>query len=585
MAADDKRKDPSQGKSKKPKPLIKLNGDANERYDSYGYRLDTPKPPAAPSSRAPAPKETQRSESVPKRTQHTPDNEKKEEKRVNAKTGERKKTQKPVTERKSKDESRNKEKSLYGNKRSSEKNTASSQSGDAALPAHEKRISQRSIKRRKNLKTAGKVCIFVILVVCIIALIFHNKANKAGNENTPRTAFLSSGTIENSFSINVNFVREENTVYAGFSGKLIAAVNEGDRVAAGNVIAYVVKPGYENDLRNLRNIDNKITAAKSASSYVGVSQSGDVAGMNENINELTLRLSAMSGVTSDMREYSDIMSELDSVFRLKNELLVNAGTADEYINGLKSEREAVLSKLSSSMYEIRAEHAGIVSFYVDTSNQNAADKASAISSYLDRKGESGNMLSESALSFDSVQMRNMQNADVGESDIVARITPDVTYYMTADITGVDYSRLVPGKKITVKGTDRGFTADATVEEILKYGDKQYILMKSSSGISGAISKREVQSDIVVDYSSGIKVPKRALADWDSAGLTARVTIVRANIVRYVYVNILAEDSEYAIISNSNGFGTENETDISTVRINDLYVVNYETVRDEQILGD
>lgn len=582
MASDNKRKDPVQEKSKKPRPLIKLNGEPNERYDSYGYKIEPPKPPAAPSYKAPAPAVPERKRTVqengrsqkasaprtaPERKKSAPNNKAaagKQHRKTEQSSA--KKTQKPRT-------TDRKERSLYGN--------GSSKSGDRA-PAHERRISERSIKRRKVLITAGKVCIFVLLAVCIIALILHEKAEDG---NTPRTAFVSTGTIEHSFGANVNFVRDENIVYAGFSGKLIPAVNEGDRVAAGNVIAYIVKSGYENDLKTLRNINNKISAAQNASSYVGASQNTEIAGMNENIKELTDKLSSMSGAASNMKEYTDTMSELDSVFSLKHEILVNTGTADEYINGLKNEREAVLARLDSSMYEIKAEHAGIVSFYVDTTAQNASDKAGAISSYIDKKGETGNMLSETALSFESTQMKSMLNKEVSESDAVARITPDVTYYMTADITGIDYSGLNAGKKIMIKGAGREFTAEATVEEILKYGDKQYLLMKSSSGMSGAISQRAVQSDIVINYSEGIKVPKRALTDWDSAGLTARITIVRSNYVSYVFVNVLAEDSEYAIISNSNSFGTEDANEISTVRINDLYVVNYEVVSNGQILGD
>ena len=64
-----------------------------------------------------------------------------------------------------------------------------------------------------------------------------------------------------------------------------------------------------------------------------------------------------------------------------------------------------------------------------------------------------------------------------------------------------------------------------MEELLRYGEKTYLLMKSSAGIAGTISGRVVNCDVVVDSSEGIKVPKRALAEWDSAGVTARIATV------------------------------------------------------------
>ncbi len=577
MADNSKRKSPDAGKVKKPRPLVRLNGSADERYDSYGYRIDIPKPPAVPSHTAPAPPVSESKRKAPQ-TAAKPAQKKK------AAADKTAPTRAAATARSA---------AKYGSNRSDKAAAAKKNAAPASEkpkqeqkqkqdPPHEQRIRARSAGRKKALLAFGKVAIFIILAACIIALVLHDKKV---DENTPRTAFVSTGTIENSFSRDVNFIREENVVYAGFSGKLISAVNEGDRVAAGNVIGYIVESGYEEDLKKLRNIDSKISAAQSASSYVGLSHNTELAELNKNINDLVLKLSHMSAVTSGMREYSEAMNELDRMFDTKNDIIVNSESPDEYINGLKAERESVLAKLASSMYEIKAEHAGVVSFYVDTQAQNATDKAHAISGYLDKKGETGNMLSETALTYENTQMRCTLNTNVNVNDAVARITADVTYYMTADITDTDAGGLTAGKKITVKGANREFTADATVEEILRYGDRQYVLMKSSSGISGAISNRTMRSDIVMDYIEGIKVPKRALADWDSAGLTARITIDRSNYVSYVFVNVLAEDSEYAIISNTSSFDSGDTGEISTVRINDLYVVNYETVREGEILSN
>ena len=269
---------------------------------------------------------------------------------------------------------------------------------------------------------------------------------------------------------------------------------------------------------------------------------------------------------------------------MKNDIMMNTETADEYITQLKNERAAALARLGDSMREVVTQQAGVVSFYTDSESQNASGKAQAISEYLSKKGETGNLLSETALSFGTAELRYTVGLEVVETDIVARVTPDVTYYLAADITGIDSAGLSEGKAVTVKASGREFSVPAEVEELLQYGEKTYLLMKSSAGIAGTISGRVVNCDVVVDSSEGIKVPKRALAEWDSAGVTARIAIVCSNYVSYVYVNVLAEDGEYAIISNSNGFGSEEEDAITSVRINDLYVVNYEKVTEGQIIG-
>ncbi len=555
MAGDDKRKSTDKGNIKKTKSLVKLNGKSDERYDNYGYRIEKPRPRQSSEI-------TRESSSVKSARPHEPESvitpPKKEKRSAPSKQHE----------------------SLYKSSRSS-KTQRPNPAARKELSSHERRISERAPKRKKNILLVVKVGLFILLVACTILLILYNKEE---NENTPKTTFVSTGTIENSFHADVHMIRDESAVTAGFSGKLIAAVNEGDRVAAGTVIAYVVKPEYESDLKKLRDIEDKIAAAQSASSYLEISQSTEISTMNENIQNLTYQLSALSGVSSGMRDYSELIKKLGDLFRMKNDIMMNAETADAYITALKNERETVLARLENSMHEIKTQQAGVVSFYADSESQNASGKAQAIAEYISKKGETGNLLSETALSFENTELRYSVGADVRENDIVARITPDVTYYLAADITGIDYSGLNEGKTVLVKASGREFSINATVQEVLKYGDKMYLLLKSSAGIAGTISRRVVQSDIVVDYCEGIKVPKRALTEWDTARLTARITIVRSNYVSYVYVNVLAEDSEYAIISNSNGFGSEDENEITNIRINDLYVVNYEKVTEGQIIG-
>lgn len=338
--------------------------------------------------------------------------------------------------------------------------------------------------RKKNILTAVKVILFLLLVAGTVVLILYNKQE---NENTPKTAFLSTGTIENSFNADVTMIRDEYAVTAGFSGKVIAAVNEGDRVAAGAVIAYIVKPEYESDLEELREIEDKITAAQSVSSYVNTSQSAEAASLNEKIKDLTYQLSELSSAASGLKAYPSLLKELEDLFRMKNDIMMNTETADEYITQLKNERAAALARLGDSMREVVTQQAGVVSFYTDSESQNASGKAQAISEYLSKKGETGNLLSETALSFGTAELRYTVGLEVVETDIVARVTPDVTYYLAADITGIDSAGLSEGKAVTVKASGREFSVPAEVEELLQYGEKTYLLMKSSAGIAGTIS--------------------------------------------------------------------------------------------------
>ena len=552
MAEDNKRK----------KTLVKL-GAKDERYDSYGHKIEKPvsKPAPRPTPRPtpkPTPKPTsetaskQASKPVPKRTVEKSDSVKQSTKPTAEKTKEKKAPAKK----------------LYG-----------SVPEDKIAP-HERRILEREPKRKKYIANVIKVVAVVLLVAIVVCIFVFGTMEKEGEIEQ---AFLTTGTIENVYNVNAHIIRDEYGVTAGFSGKMIAAVNDGDRVAAGAIIGYIVKPEYEKELELLRQTESKISAAQNAASYVE-NQHTELGFLNEQIDDLTQKLSAISSSSSTLSQYGEILKELNQLFNTKNEILMNADSTDSYITGLKSQRASILANLQTCMQEVKTAHAGVVSFFADGRTNVATEKNAMIASYLSKKGETGNSLSENALYYDSSDLIYTVGSDVTSGQTVARVTPDVNYYIAIDVSKVDYSVFIPGKKITVRAKSRDFSVEAAVEELLKYADKTYVLLKSSTGLAGSVSQRIVESELIIDYMNGLKVPKRALAEWDTAGLTARIAILRANYVSFVYVNVLAEDGEYAIITPSNNFVTDEDEGITSVRVNDIYVVNHENVTEGQIIG-
>ena len=550
MAEDNKRK----------KKLVKL-GEKDERYDSYGHKIDRPivKPPERTPVRQPV-KQTER-QFTPE-TKRMPATQTADKRKVRE-TGER-----PARENIRQTAKEENKKKLY-----------------SSIPAkeeapHERRIRERAPIKRKHILNAVKVMVILLLipgVVCMFVFGFGDKKSDL------EKAFLKTGTIENIYNVKAQIIRDEYGITAEFTGKMIPTVNDGDRVAAGAKIGYIVKPEYENELEKLRQTDSKIQAAQNASSYVE-SQHIELGPINEQINTLTDKLSAVSASSSNLSQYSNIIKELNLLFDTKHGIMMNAATTDDYINSLKAQRATILTNLGEYMKEVTSPYAGAVSFYADGEESVVSQKATQISQYLSRKGETGNILSESALQFSDTKLVCSIGAEVTSGQTVARITPDVNYYVSADVSDVDYSVFTTGKEITVRAKNRDFSVEAQVEEVLKYADKTYVLLKSSTGLSGAVSQRIIDTELVIDHMEGIKVPKRALDEWDTAGLTARIAVLRANYVSFVYVNVLAADGEYAIISPSNDFVSEEDEGITSVRINDIYIVNHETVTEGQIIG-
>ena len=86
--------------------------------------------------------------------------------------------------------------------------------------------------------------------------------------------------------------------------------------------------------------------------------------------------------------------------------------------------------------------------------------------------------------------------------------------------------------------------------------------------------------MVVDFQEGIKVPLRALFDWDAAGVTAALALVRGSYIEYIYVNILIQNDKYAIVTSQSYFEPEDGT--AALRVNDIYIVEHERVEEGQV---
>ena len=97
-----------------------------------------------------------------------------------------------------------------------------------------------------------------------------------------------------------------------------------------------------------------------------------------------------------------------------------------------------------------------------------------------------------------------------------------------------------------------------------------VLLKCTTAQPQTISYRVRNADIVLQSVNGMKVPVKALTDWDSARVTAKITLIRANYVESLYVNVDSFNDEYAIISNRESYGEDTAKAVSP---NDMYVQN------------
>lgn len=213
------------------------------------------------------------------------------------------------------------------------------------------------------------------------------------------------------------------------------------------------------------------------------------------------------------------------------------------------------------MHKITTANAGVVSFHVD--------EAIGLFDTMDIKG-----VCQSELAILDTKISNTANKNVSYGEVVARITPGVSYYIAIDTDKLD--GFEEGETVTVKARDRKYETNAKIVSV----NEDVAILETSSALASCVSKRSVEVDVILQHQEGMKVPLRCLSDWDEAKVTARIALVRANFVEYVYVNVLARNDEYAIISSKTKFDDDTT---QGVKYNDIFVVNHEKVKEGEVV--
>lgn len=417
---------------------------------------------------------------------------------------------------------------------------------------------KRYIRKRRKNKLAGFAVTMIFTAVILLVLVVNITQGKL--DNRIRTNYVKHGVIEKKVSGIAYFLREEIKITASHSGRLVPVVSEGEKVGVGQVIAYIVSEGMEEYLNELRKIEQRISTAQNSKGESEALISEDVSVIDEEIERIRNEI-AICSMKGNMYSFLNLKRELDSLFEMRNELTMNAESKDAYIQSLQQKRVELQNLLNGKMHKITTANAGVVSFHVD--------EAIGLFDTMDIKG-----VCQSELAILDTKISNTANKNVSYGEVVARITPGVSYYIAIDTDKLD--GFEEGETVTVKARDRKYETNAKIVSV----NEDVAILETSSALASCVSKRSVEVDVILQHQEGMKVPLRCLSDWDEAKVTARIALVRANFVEYVYVNVLARNDEYAIISSKTKF---DDDATQGVKYNDIFVVNHEKVKEGEVV--
>ena len=441
------------------------------------------------------------------------------------------------------------------------------ESSKKTVKTNRPKAPERVASNHKKKSGKGRIialCVFFAVIIVLILAVTLGSRREAGM----KTGFVQNGTLEKSSDGVAVFLRAEQTVATDTEGKVIAGINEGERAAKGEVVAYVVDDQMEETVEELKKVEDRILAAQTYNDSMLESVSSSLSEISGAVTEAVLKLTPESAGGS-LRSFSEAKNTIETYFELKNDMTMNVETKDAYIISLQSKRSEILSRLEGHMHALTAPEAGVISYCLD-GRENVV-------SAMDFEN-----ITAPALADYTANGGRTVGKSVKKGENIFRVTSSNEYYIAVTVDGRT-DNIKRNAAVTVQADDHSFKAAANVLSVSDDGNgNTFVLMKSTSNMASTISYRTKNVNVIFEAVAGMKVPVKALTDWDTAGLTAKITLIRSNYAECVYVNVESYNDEYAIITNQTAFDTADG--VKGVQANDMYVLNPESVKEGEMVS-
>lgn len=378
----------------------------------------------------------------------------------------------------------------------------------------------------------GSILIVLFLLLYIPSLIFWVYGNNVS------TDIVRMGDIQDSVNTQAVIVRKEVVLNSPIGGKCIKEINEGEKVKAHDRIATVLNSSSEKLLEELKAVDLKIIEAQKKRNENLELFSDDLKKLENEIEE-NLKEVIRLGNSNELSKASQIKKQVDELIQKKATIAGSLSTPDAYIQSLLGEKNNLQRSINSNTKDINSSQSGIVSYMIDGYEGILTPDSISELSIKD---------------IESIEVKGIQK-DIEEIGVeagkpFAKVITDVEYFILMSIdTKLAKEYKVDGL-INIKLNEFGkvITGDVFYKSN-NMGGKSILSIRVSNALSETAALRVLNIDLIKSQYSGLKVPLRSLTNIDMKSKTAEICLVKANRARYVKVEIVGKNEEFAIIKN------------------------------------
>lgn len=405
-----------------------------------------------------------------------------------------------------------------------------------ALKLRENRELKREKQRKK--KPIKMATLIIILVFCV----YLAAACFVGLRSNLSTTVAMKGSVQEDTRVSGYVFRTQNVINAPWDGHFECLVSEGERVKEGQIIGYIYHTAPDSAVMDKIKKLHRLIRLNGASEDVEYIAGGT--GVTEK------KISELSRDLSDERQKCDLSSVQDKKEEI-NVLIKRKQTGDTAsVTDAETTENAETEETPGEVERLRSELT-VLERQAGESVKITADVGGVFSSHVDGLEdelayENADTVVPSRINeLDKIEPLSEQNVIAGHP--LCKIVNNYTWKYAAVLSEKETEALQVGQNIQMRFYDLASgSIKGTVSRISEIeGGKRAVVISTNRYVDGIYSTSRVSADIVTVDSSGIKLPAGCLRVKD--GVTG-VYVIRLDTARFVPVNLIYRNDEWAIVS-------------------------------------
>ncbi len=434
----------------------------------------------------------------------------------------------------------------------------------------ERNKKRKSRRRRRRLFSLLGLVLLLIYIPAIWKWLFSS---------SHEIGVIRTSTIEVKTPIEGVIVRNEMLLTSPGTGIVIPTIQNGERVAKNSEVASYIQSDMKDVVESYRQMETDILRRV-------VTYFGDLTGIQREVWDSAIetqvdRLTEVSN-NSDLSDAEDIRGRVNRVLESRARTILDNTSEQDRLISEKRELDRLKSNVEKSVRSLSSPESGIVSYRCDGLEETfSIDSLNSISIEKINKTVDENEFTEKSLTPSEISSKeNEPYAKLIFND-KAWIVLLVPEKQGEEISLLHQKAGLDDRQISFEVELNGINEriPVVIEQVGEKNDGVYkVIARMDKMIEKTMDHRGANGNLVIKSVTGMKVPLRSLFNINSVDDTADICLIDRDKAKFVRVQIVERQDNYAIIENIDIINTQH-----IVNIFDVYLINPKNVEEGQVI--